>query len=159
MSNIGEVCLWDANGQDNQLWYWDGPNRDVLRNKQFPDRVSFITMNNSSCKLFQYNNLGTRSWISILMIIKEASGVKFTSQLISTTGGTRDGKWTAKRLSAKALPDKLYLACAWMSLVVNPTMGPKLVSTKGKGALTKGGAFSQCQVQTDSTTKSLSFQF
>lgn len=39
MSNIGEVCLWDANGQDNQLWYWDGPNRDVLRNKQFPDRV------------------------------------------------------------------------------------------------------------------------
>jgi len=39
MSNVGEVVIWDYNGQDNQLWYWDGPNRDVLRNKQFPDRV------------------------------------------------------------------------------------------------------------------------
>ena len=39
MSNIGEVVLWESNGQDNQLWYWDGPSRDALRNKQFPDRV------------------------------------------------------------------------------------------------------------------------
>jgi len=39
MSNIGEVVLWESNGQDNQLWYWDGPNQDVLRNKKFPDRV------------------------------------------------------------------------------------------------------------------------
>lgn len=38
-SNVGEVVLWDNNGQDNQLWYWDGPNRDVLRNKQYPNRV------------------------------------------------------------------------------------------------------------------------
>jgi len=39
MSNVGEVVLWDSNGQDNQMWYWDGPNRDVLRNKKFPNRV------------------------------------------------------------------------------------------------------------------------
>ena len=39
MNSVGEVALWDDNGQDNQLWYWDAINRDVLRNKQFPNRV------------------------------------------------------------------------------------------------------------------------
>ena len=39
MTNLGEVVLWDKNGQDNQLWYFDGPNQDVIRNKEFPDRV------------------------------------------------------------------------------------------------------------------------
>ena len=39
MTSVGEVALWDDNGQDNQLWYWDAINRDVLRNKQFPNRV------------------------------------------------------------------------------------------------------------------------
>ena len=41
MSCPGEVVLWVKNGQDNQLWYWDGPNGDVLRNKQFPNKVKF----------------------------------------------------------------------------------------------------------------------
>jgi len=39
MTCVGEVALWNDNGQDNQLWYWDATNRDVLRNKQFPNRV------------------------------------------------------------------------------------------------------------------------
>merc|ERR1712198_527452 len=39
LSCPGEVCLWVKNGQDNQLWYWDGPNGDVLRNKKFPNKV------------------------------------------------------------------------------------------------------------------------
>ena len=39
MTNLGEVVLWDKNGQDNQLWYFDGPIQDVIRNKEFPDRV------------------------------------------------------------------------------------------------------------------------
>jgi len=36
MSNEGEVVLWEMNGQENQLWFWDGPEKDVLRNKAFP---------------------------------------------------------------------------------------------------------------------------
>ena len=39
MTNIGEVVMWEMNGQDNQLWFWDPENREVLRNKQFPDMV------------------------------------------------------------------------------------------------------------------------
>jgi len=38
-SNVGEVVLWESNNGNNQLWYWDGPNRDNLRNKEFPNRV------------------------------------------------------------------------------------------------------------------------
>jgi len=37
MTNIGEVVMWEMNGQDNQLWFWDPEYREVLRNKQFPD--------------------------------------------------------------------------------------------------------------------------
>jgi len=36
MSNHGEVVLWEENGQDNQLWFWDGDDKDILRNKAFP---------------------------------------------------------------------------------------------------------------------------
>jgi len=36
MSNEGEVVLWEMNGQENQLWFWDGSDKDVLRNKAFP---------------------------------------------------------------------------------------------------------------------------
>ena len=43
MSNEGEVVLWEANGQMNQLWFWDGPDRDVLRNKAFPHLVKATT--------------------------------------------------------------------------------------------------------------------
>ena len=39
MTNIGEVVMWEMNGQDNQLWFWDPEYREVLRNKQFPDMV------------------------------------------------------------------------------------------------------------------------
>ena len=60
MSNVGEVVIWDYNGQDNQLWYWDGPNRDVLRNKQFPNRVRcFIrTYSHESFLLDLWSGLG-----------------------------------------------------------------------------------------------------
>ena len=37
-----QVVLWESNGQDNQLWFWDGPSRDALRNKQFPHMVSSL---------------------------------------------------------------------------------------------------------------------
>ena len=33
---IGEVVLWEFNGQDNQFWFWDG---EMLRNKMFPSQV------------------------------------------------------------------------------------------------------------------------
>ena len=39
LSNAGEVVLWESNGGDNQLWYWDGIDRDILRNKMFPNKV------------------------------------------------------------------------------------------------------------------------
>ena len=39
LSNVGEVVLWDFNGGDNQLWFWDGRDRDILRNKKFPNKV------------------------------------------------------------------------------------------------------------------------
>ena len=35
-SNQGELFLWDFNGGDNQLWFWDG---ELLRNKHFPNKV------------------------------------------------------------------------------------------------------------------------
>ena len=38
-SNVGEVVLWESHNGDNQLWYWDGPNQDNLRNKEHPNRV------------------------------------------------------------------------------------------------------------------------
>ena len=43
MTNIGEVVMWEMNGQDNQLWFWDPEYREVLRNKQFPDMVKIST--------------------------------------------------------------------------------------------------------------------
>ena len=43
-SNPGEVILWEANDGDNQLWYWDGIDRDILRNKMYPDKVISITI-------------------------------------------------------------------------------------------------------------------
>ena len=39
LSNIGEVVLWDKHGGDNQLWFWYGQDRDVLKNKKFPNKV------------------------------------------------------------------------------------------------------------------------
>ena len=35
-NNQGELFLWDFNGGDNQLWFWDG---ELLRNKHFPNKV------------------------------------------------------------------------------------------------------------------------
>ena len=49
MSDVGEVVLWEENGHDNQLWFWDGDDKDILRNKAFPDLVS----NKSNVKLTQ----------------------------------------------------------------------------------------------------------
>ena len=68
-----------------------------------------------------------------MTITEENSGVKFTSRLTFTTGGTRDGKWTGEKLSAKALPNKLSPTCVWMSLLANLTMGPRLEFTKRTG--------------------------
>ena len=39
-STDGEVHLWEHNDDDNQLWYWDGPDSDILRNKMFPNKVT-----------------------------------------------------------------------------------------------------------------------
>ena len=35
-----QVLLWEHNWQDSQLWFWDGPKRDILRNKKYPRLVS-----------------------------------------------------------------------------------------------------------------------
>ena len=43
-TNPGEVVLWEAHGGDNQLWYWDGIDRDILRNKMFPNKVISSTI-------------------------------------------------------------------------------------------------------------------
>ena len=39
LSSEGEVVLWEKHGGDNQLWFWDDQYRDVLRNKNFPNKV------------------------------------------------------------------------------------------------------------------------
>ena len=39
LSDVGEVILWEKHGDDNQLWFWDDQDRDVLRNKKFPNKV------------------------------------------------------------------------------------------------------------------------
>ena len=31
MTSPGEVVLWEENGQDNQLWYWDGPGNTLFK--------------------------------------------------------------------------------------------------------------------------------
>ena len=45
LTDIGEVILWDYNGGDNQLWFWDGRDRDILRNKKFPNKVKAAFFN------------------------------------------------------------------------------------------------------------------
>ena len=37
---IGQIVVDDQHGNDNQLWFWDGVEGDVLRNKMFPDKVN-----------------------------------------------------------------------------------------------------------------------
>ena len=38
-NNIGEIVIWTIHGYDNQLWFWDQQEEDVLRNKMFSDKV------------------------------------------------------------------------------------------------------------------------
>ena len=38
-SSESSVVLWDQNNGDNQLWYWDPNDSQILRNKAFPDKV------------------------------------------------------------------------------------------------------------------------
>ena len=39
ISTIGEIVIWTIHGYDNQLWFWDQQEEDVLRNKMFPNKV------------------------------------------------------------------------------------------------------------------------
>ena len=56
---LGEVILWEFNGQDNQFWFWDG---EMLRNKKFPNKVlDFHWMDyqqNSWGKVYLHNENG-----------------------------------------------------------------------------------------------------
>ena len=38
-NNSGEIVIWTIHGYDNQLWFWDQQEEDVLRNKMFPNKV------------------------------------------------------------------------------------------------------------------------
>ena len=40
----GEVHLWEYHGGHNQLWYWDGPEKDILRNKMFSNKVRYFNI-------------------------------------------------------------------------------------------------------------------
>lgn len=42
ITNIGEVVTWSINYNDTQLWFWDIHHSNVLRNKAFPEKVSFL---------------------------------------------------------------------------------------------------------------------
>ena len=42
IGHSGEVHLWEYHGGDNQLWYWDGPEKDILRNKMFHTKVRYF---------------------------------------------------------------------------------------------------------------------
>ena len=56
-STDGEVHLWEHNDGDNQLWYWDGPNSDILRNKMFPNKVTQTILNNLSISVDRSDGL------------------------------------------------------------------------------------------------------
>ena len=34
-----EVVMMSVNGNVDQLWFWDGIDNDLLRNKMYPNRV------------------------------------------------------------------------------------------------------------------------
>ena len=42
ITEVGEVLMkvrHDGNVQDQQLWFWDGVDQDILRNKKYPKKV------------------------------------------------------------------------------------------------------------------------
>ena len=38
-SSVSSIVIYDYNGSDNQLWYFDTSNSQLLRNKAFPAKV------------------------------------------------------------------------------------------------------------------------
>ena len=46
--SLSSIVIWDYNGGDNQLWFWDPSNGHFLRNKAFPNKVQWIGFTPSS---------------------------------------------------------------------------------------------------------------
>ena len=38
-NNVGDIEMWTLQGNENQLWFWDEQEEDILRNKMYPDKV------------------------------------------------------------------------------------------------------------------------
>ena len=49
--SLTSIVIWDYNGEDNQLWYWDPSNGHYLRNKAFPNKVQNLYI------IFFFNHL------------------------------------------------------------------------------------------------------
>ena len=68
LSDIGEVVIWEENGGDNQLWFWDDQDGDVLRNKRFPNKVldfhcgDYQEDNWGKVYLNEFNNGWNQKW-------------------------------------------------------------------------------------------------
>ena len=39
-NNVGDIVMWTLQGNNNQLWFWDEQEGDILRNKMYPNKVS-----------------------------------------------------------------------------------------------------------------------
>ena len=39
-NNVGNIVMWTLQGNENQLWFWDEQEGDILRNKMYPNKVS-----------------------------------------------------------------------------------------------------------------------
>ena len=38
-TEVGEVVVRDGSNQDQYLWFWDGVDQNILRNKKYPEKV------------------------------------------------------------------------------------------------------------------------
>ena len=38
-TKVGEVVVWDGTNKDHYMWFWDGVDQNILRNKKYPERV------------------------------------------------------------------------------------------------------------------------
>ena len=45
--SLSSIVIWDYNGGDNQLWFWDPSNGHFLRNKAFPNKVQSLSFTRS----------------------------------------------------------------------------------------------------------------
>lgn len=39
ITEVGEVVVWDGGNLDQYLWFWDGVDQNILRNKKYPEKV------------------------------------------------------------------------------------------------------------------------